>query len=1290
MKITFNTIIFQIISKKYKLKKLNLNKIITFLIFLVFLSDLNYLLSKNIKIVNEDTNNFNFDVFFEDPFESHQIENIILTIGLPSNNTPKITVNTTTVVKNNNLNFSQFYKPIENYAKWERIENYRDLNIGILIISPTKTLKSNIYAKKLNINIQFENNPQEINNIKANIETEIYKNKISNWKSAKNWIKNNSIKLNKLSDDNSILNENVSGDWYKIYIENDGVYKLNGDELNQIGINTQTLNPASIHMYSNPSGGRAIDFPVGSEIPQNLVEMSIKINDGNDGKFDNQDEIIFYARGPKGFENIDGTNIVYKNNPFSNYNIIWLLIPFDQNLAGKRIEKKDEVIQDPILINYGIGYSFADNDIINPFESGLNWVDIGIMQSETHLTSIDLHYPITELKSSANINLIGDSKSDESNFPSHLIEVSLIEDESNILKNLSWLGKSLNSSTIDLNSIFLKNGENIFSFKNISSDNSSKIHVDDIIINYFSLLKWDGEQFNFWSPNNLLLTRFSIESVNSDINILDITSFNSPVEHEITLSGNVGYFEKNFSNSEKSQFIIFNKNELLDVSEFIKIENHNFSNLRNPKFGIDHIIIAPKEFSEPAENLKNHRKNSFFAPIETIYDEFSGGNSNPNAIKIFLKYVKKNWKSSSGTTFPLYVLLLGDGDYDYRNITGNSNIKIPTFQSNYINGISSDDRFTYLDIYTPEFSIGRLPASSLEEAEIMINKIINYESTPEFGFWRKNITLVADDFSRPNFGPVELTHTKNSEYISNLIPNFLDVKKLYLEDHPEINDGSQFGIIKPTATENLFNILNTGTALINYIGHGSEYQWAQESLLSSSRGDIINIETNEKLPIWIAGTCSWGKYDLLNTNSMSEELLKSNNNGAVAVISTNGLISFNANRNFLIDLFESFFPDGEVSNLPLGSIYSSIKNGSESSEMFHLLGDPGMKIAIPSNQIEINNVNPDSVNSLSKGTYSGILFNNQPSSGKGFVNVKEPNKIINKTYRNENYEEIITYKIPGEDLFKGKITFNDKKFSGSFIVPKDITINGKGKISVYLYDENDWEGLGVNENIIFTPSSSTPIDKIGPLISFTNNGRTIETGDNIYNSKSIFLTLSDPLGINLTNDIGHGIMIWYNDDEINKINLTNKFLYNENSFTSGAVEILLDDIDFGSVNISAEAWDNANNLSEKQIIFNVNDNDDLKLTNIFNHPNPFMENTIFGFEINEESNVEIKIFSLSGQLINTLDPFDVFYGYSKISWNGKDFYGNEIANGVYLYQITASSISSERVISEIGKVAKYR
>ena len=1254
-----------------------------------FLS-LQFVYSKSLNVINDDENHFSFNVSFPNESKVDEIENIILTIGLPSKKIPKISITPiSTTKKSGEINFNQFYKPIDNYAKWDRIEKYRDLNIGVLVISPTKKLDYKEYVNEFNIKIEFERNINSKNSHPSNLDSQLYQNKIANWKSAKYWVKNNLIKLNKTLEDNPIGDGYIDGDWYKISIDKDGVYSIDTKDLSKLSINTQTLNPESIHMFANPSGGRPIINSISNEIPNNLIEISIKINDQNDGILNNNDKIIFYARGPSGFEDLGNNNILYKNNPFSSYNTYWLLIPFDQTLKGKRIEKIYETFENPVLINYSNAYSFLDKDVINPFESGLDWFDLGINKSETHLSTIDLHFPLQEFNSNAKINLFGNTISEEFTFPSHLVEISH-SNENNILETISWIGKKSNSITFNLDSDKLVNGPNLIVFKNISSDNSSKIHIDNIIINYTMSLKWDGNQFDFWSPENLNLTRFSVQSINSDINILDISSFYNPIEHEITLSGDIGYFEKELSSDKSDHFIVYDKENVLKPSEFFKIENHNFSNLRNTKFGIDHIIIAPQEFSEPAIKLSNHRENSFFAPLETIYNEFSGGNFTPEAIRLFLKFTKKKWKSSSGTTFPLYVLLLGDGDYDYRNITGNSNIKIPTFESSYIGLTSSDDRFTYLDGFSPELSIGRLPASSLDEAEIMINKIIDYETNPTIGFWRKNITLVADDFSRPNFGPIELSHTKNSESIANLIPNFLDIKKLYMEDYPEINDGSQFGIVKPSATEYLYKLLNEGSVLINYIGHGSEYQWAQESLLSSSRGDIINIQTNNKLPIWIAGTCSWGKYDLIGTNSMSEELLKSYNNGAIAIISTNGLISFSANKNFIINLFESFFPEKKVSDLPLGSIYSSIKNGSESSEMFHLLGDPGMKIAIPSHQVKVNNIEPDSIKSLSVGNFSGFLSNEQPNKGKGFINVKEPDRIINKTYNQESYQEVVTYSIPGDNLFKGKISFDNKKFSGSFIVPKDITINGKGKVSVYLFDENGWEGLGTNENVIFKPSISNSIDKNGPLISFINKGRIIETGDNIYNSNSILLTLSDPLGINLTNNIGHGITVWYDENEQNKINLTNTFLYDENSFTSGSVEIIMDELKTSKINISAEGWDNANNLSQKTIIFNLSDYKNIKITNLFNHPNPFLNNTNFGFEINEESTITIKIFSISGEQINTLDPFDTFYGYSIIPWNGKDYYGNEIANGIYLYEIKATGIISEKVVSEIGKIAKYR
>ena len=96
------------------------------------------------------------------------------------------------------------------------------------------------------------------------------------------------------------------------------------------------------------------------------------------------------------------------------------------------------------------------------------------------------------------------------------------------------------------------------------------------------------------------------------------------------------------------------------------------------------------------------------------------------------------------------------------------------------------------------------------------------------------------------------------------------------------------------------------------------------------------------------------------------------------------------------------------------------------------------------------------------------------------------------------------------------------------------------------------------------------------------------------------------------------------------------------------------------------------------------------LLNDSKYPNPFKYETQFGFEVNKNALVKIKIFTIAGELISELEPLESFYGYSHIDWDGRDYYGDIIANGVYLYQITATSIDDAEESMKIGKAAKYR
>ena len=147
----------------------------------------------------------------------------------------------------------------------------------------------------------------------------------------------------------------------------------------------------------------------------------------------------------------------------------------------------------------------------------------------------------------------------------------------------------------------------------------------------------------------------------------------------------------------------------------------------------------------------------------------------------------------------------------------------------------------------------------------------------------------------------------NSETLSDIIPSIIDVEKIYMLEYPEVSDASAYGVTKPAATEALFNSIRNGTAIINYIGHGSAFQLAQEKLLYLNRGDLENIKTNGRMPLWIVGTCSFGHFDDPLAESFGEELIRYPMDAASAVISTCRPITVTGNERYTQDIFENLF-----------------------------------------------------------------------------------------------------------------------------------------------------------------------------------------------------------------------------------------------------------------------------------------------------------------------------------------------------------------------------------------------
>ena len=201
---------------------------------------------------------------------------------------------------------------------------------------------------------------------------------------------------------------------------------------------------------------------------------------------------------------------------------------------------------------------------------------------------------------------------------------------------------------------------------------------------------------------------------------------------------------------------------------------------------------------------------------------------------------------------------------------------MPTIQIQSSRSYATDDYLAAIYGNIPELALGRFPAKNVQDVSRFIEKIKSIENNPTFGPWRQKVTLVADDAARPepNHGSIATgqSHTINSEQIAKLIPLSINVEKLYMMEYPEKNDASAYGVIKPEATEALFNSLNNGTAIVSYIGHGSPFQLAQEKLLDQVEVYKPN-NTGARLPLWIVVRVLCWFDDPLN-DSFSEELIK--------------------------------------------------------------------------------------------------------------------------------------------------------------------------------------------------------------------------------------------------------------------------------------------------------------------------------------------------------------------------------------------------------------------------------
>ena len=1110
-----------------------------------------------------------------------------------------------------------------------------------------------------------------------------------------------------------------SGEWYKIGVVEDGVYKIDYSFLNDMGVDMSSLSSDAINVFGNGSGllsENNNDFR-----PDDVLKNSILIEDGNDGIFNNGDYLLFYAKGPHRW-NFDGSVFSHKSHEHCDTSYYFVNInnasPAPKRMGNALLSSSSETN----LVASFIDYDFIEEDDYNLGKSGRQWFgDVYDVQ-----TSYNYSFSMPNIVNTDSIRvyakIIGHASSGGTSYTlssgGNLLDIPVGTSGTG---TYAPLGKSVtgvldyigNGNSVDVQITYNKNGLS-----------ASKGWLDYLEVNVPRSLTMTGSQMEFRDVASVGLgniSRFSVGNVSDIQRIWEVTDVSNVSIVNFNTVGSTAEYK--VSTDSLRTFIA-----LEDALSKVPVFHHKVmsQNLHGLGFA-DLIIIVSEEYMSAAIELASfHQANDglvcHVVTPNQIYNEYSSGMRDVTAIKHFLRmfYVRAG---ADPNIIPKYCLFFGDATYDSRNRLGHNMNFIPTYESTESLSITStyatDDYFAILsdngamnNFDLMDIAIGRLPVNSLSEANDMVAKIKGYssvsatnqnntscssgESNATLNDWRNIVCLVSDDED----GNLYFSDSEEMADTIRLNNKSMNIVKLHMDAFVETTSAG--GNENKGGEEAIQQRVEKGAFLVNYIGHGGETGWAHERILRVPT--IRNWKNGVKLPVFMTATCEFSRYDDHDRTSGGEYVMLNPDGGGIALFTTTRLVYNSANKR-LNKHFHSIVYD-KVDGMPqrIGDVYLETKDlyvqnggGDINFRKFTLLGDPAVRLALPQHQVVTDSINGvsitaviDTMKALSIVTMAGHVEDYAGQSLTSFNGVVYPTiydkKLNLSTLANSSGSSVAPFETWKNVVYKGKATVLNGVFEFSFVVPQDISFQyGNSRVSYYAENgEEDAQGYS-EEAIIGGIDTNTVSDGKGPDISLFMNDDSFVSGGITDENPDLFAKVFDENGINMVgNGIGHNIEAVIDENTSESIILNDFYEADLDTYKSGRISYPFYDLEEGNHTLSLKVWDVYNNSEKSEIEFVVAKEENFTLDHVLNYPNPFTTRTEFYFEHNQLCDyldVQIQVFTVSGKLVKSINERVRSEGFRSegIVWNGRDDYGEKIGRGVYVYKLKVLNEGGEKV-----------
>lgn len=1110
-----------------------------------------------------------------------------------------------------------------------------------------------------------------------------------------------------------------SGEWYKVRVSSSGIFKIDKQLLEEMGIDLASFNPQHLNVYGNATPMLPISNALAR--PNDLIKNAIYAFGEADAVFHDNDYYLFYAQGPTKWTYNVGYGFRHAINLYDDYSYYYINV--NPSESASRIQNEAEITNPAdFSVSTFNDYSFYEKELENQTKGGKNWYG----EKYDYLLSYDFlfGFPNLVLSDSVKVNIgflsYGGSSNSyiETRVNSSLVDNKLLTSStSSYRRNFSEFYFVPSSNTINMNITLNRDNPVLNGWLDYIELNVTR----DLVLSS-GLSQMPFRNYEVLS-NGGVLGEYTIQNA-FNASVWNVTDPTNPINVFVQHTGTTTSFKS--TNDSLKEFICL-RGVPGQKPEFVG--NVEFQNLHALGYA-DYIIVHNSLFTQQATRLGELHEASgrsvHVVSTDDIFNEFSCGVGDPTSIKSFLKMFYDR-AGGNPSLVPQDVLLFGDGSFDPKDRIPNNTNLVPTYQKNTagnsentINDMSIDDYFVLLDdgesdspIDLVDMGVGRLVVRNAEEANTAVDKIQHYlnngsslfatsnntcsDTTGEstLGEWRNYISLMADNQHTNHFIDQQ---EEVYDSLSFYYPEF-NFDKLYIDAFPlEATTG---GYRSPDMVQRINERVKKGTLIANYCGHGGETGLAQERVITIPQ--IESWDNINKLMLFVSATCEFTRFDDPERYSAGEIMNLLGTGGAIALFSTTRPVTFNTNDILNRNLMSRILTR-DVNGAPktFGQIMKETKilsaSGSDNYRSFMTVGDPGLRLAIPEFKVIADSINgvaissglTDTLKALSHVRISGHVENNSGVkqtfyNGVVYPTVFDKEKTI--TTLGQTSQDVPTsFQIRNNVLYKGAATVSNGDFSFNFIVPKDINYNfGGGKISLYA-DNDSIDNYGAEYDVSIGGIDTTvSADDQGPEVQLFLNDENFVNGGVTDQSPVLIASVFDSSGINTVGSgIGHDITLILDGDTQNPIILNDFYASDIDSYQSGKVNYPLADLEEGNHTLTLKIWDVYNNSADGSIEFVVARNENLALNHVLNYPNPFSTSTEFFFEHNQHCQfleTQIQVFSVSGKLVKTINQLVQTEGFRTegIHWDGRDDFGDVLGKGVYIYRVSVTAPNGEKV-----------